>query len=74
MKVRRTGDQTWVREHNLSIILTQIWHARSPIRRSHLTEICGLNKSTVGSLINELLELNFVRWVGFEDTTKIINL
>ena len=45
----RTADQNWVRERNLSIVLRYIWEAGGPIARARLTEISGLNKSTIGT-------------------------
>ena len=60
----RTGDQTWVREHNLSIVLNYIWEAGEPIARARLTEISGLNKSTIGSLLAQLQDWGFVREAG----------
>ncbi len=60
----RTGDQTWVREHNLSIVLNYIWEAGEPIARARLTEISGLNKSTIGSLLAQLQDWGFVRETG----------
>jgi glucokinase-like ROK family protein len=58
----RTGDQALVRELNRSIILNQLrTHARS---RADLAAITGLNKTTVSSLINELLAHRFVREIG----------
>ena len=60
----RTGDQNWVREHNLSIVLNYIWEAGEPIARARLTEISGLNKSTIGSLLAQLQAWGFVRETG----------
>jgi glucokinase-like ROK family protein len=60
----RTGDQTWVREHNLSIVLNYIWESGEPIARARLTEISGLNKSTIGSLLAQLQDWGFVRETG----------
>ena len=54
----RTGDQTLVRELNRSIILNQL-RTRS-LSRADLAAITGLNKTTVSSLINELLAHSFV--------------
>ncbi|WP_119065741.1 ROK family transcriptional regulator [Aggregatilinea lenta] len=59
----RTGDQSLVREINLSLIMNRLWE-HSPISRAALAEMTGLNKSTVSSLINELIEHGFVREVG----------
>ena len=61
----RTGDQTLVREINLSLIMNRLWE-HSPISRASLAEMTGLNKSTVSSLINELIEHAFVREVGLQ--------
>jgi glucokinase-like ROK family protein len=41
-------------------------HKHAPISRAALAEITGLNKTTVSSLIQELLDLQFVREVGLE--------
>jgi glucokinase-like ROK family protein len=61
----RTGDQALIRQINLSAIL---YHLRehAPISRAALAEITGLNKSTVSSLVGELIEDQFVREVGLE--------
>ena len=60
----RTGDQNWVRERNLSIVLRYIWEANGPIARARLTDISGLNKSTVGNLLAQLTEWGMVRETG----------
>ena len=60
----RTGDQNWVREHNLSIVLNYIWEAGGPIARARLTEISGLNKSTIGSLLAELQTWGYIKETG----------
>jgi glucokinase-like ROK family protein len=59
------GSQTLVREINLSAIMHSL-HKLAPISRAALAEITGLNKTTVSSLIQELLDLQFVREVGLE--------
>jgi glucokinase-like ROK family protein len=64
-KHQRTGNQALVREINLSAIMNNL-HKHAPISRATLAEITGLNKTTVSSLIQELLELKFVREVGLE--------
>jgi glucokinase-like ROK family protein len=60
----RTGDQNWVRERNLSIVLRYIWEAGGPLARARLTEISGLNKSTIGNLLAQLTEWGLVRETG----------
>jgi glucokinase-like ROK family protein len=60
---QRTGDQTLVREINLSLILDSL-RKSAPQSRAALAELTGLNKTTVSSLVGELIEHNFVREVG----------
>jgi glucokinase-like ROK family protein len=61
----RTGDQALVRQINLSLIL---YHLRenAPVSRATLADITGLNKTTVSSLVGELIEDQFVREIGLE--------
>lgn len=56
-------DQTFVRETNLSKVLRLI-HSKSPISRAQLAVITGLNKSTVSSLVDELLEQSLIHETG----------
>ena len=63
----RTGDQSLVREINLSVIMNQL-RQKSPISRAELAEITGLNKTTVSSLIDELITRALVHESG-ENTT-----
>lgn len=63
----RTADQNWVRERNLAIVLSYLWDARQPVSRTHLTQMSGLNKSTVGSLLAQLQSWGFVREGGVSD-------
>ena len=66
MKQRyRTGDQTLVRQINLSSVLNCLRDS-SPLSRAALAEITGLNKTTVSSLVRELLDRGFVREIGLE--------
>src|SRR5512143_102984 len=65
MKPRfRTGDQNWVRQRNLAILLNYLWEAGRPVSRSYLVEVSGLNKSTVGSLLAQLQSWGFVKESG----------
>ncbi len=59
----RTGDQTLVRHLNRSIILDQL-RLRSPLSRAELAALTGLNKTTVSSLVDELMSGGFVREIG----------
>lgn len=63
MKVKNTADQAFVRETNLSLVLRLI-HNQSPLSRAQLAGITGLNKSTVSSLVDELIERRFVYETG----------
>jgi glucokinase-like ROK family protein len=63
----RTGDQALVRQINLSVIMHHL-RENAPISRAALAEITGLNKTTVSSLVRELIERQFVREVGFESS------
>ncbi len=59
----RTGDQALVREINLSVIMNYL-RQYAPISRAALAEMTGLNKTTVSSLVKELIEHQFVHEVG----------
>lgn len=63
----RTGDQSLVREINLSLIMNQL-REHAPISRANLAEITGLNKTTVSSLVQELITHHFVHEVGYNNT------
>jgi len=58
-----TTDQAFVRETNLSSTLRLI-HSLSPISRAQLANLTGLNKSTVSSLVDELLQRKLVHEIG----------
>ena len=58
-----TADQAFVRETNLSLVLKLI-HNKTPISRAQIATITGLNKSTVSSLVDELINLGVVHETG----------
>lgn len=60
---KNTADQAFVRETNLSLVLRLI-HTQAPISRAQLAVMTGLNKSTVSSLVDELLERNLAHETG----------
>lgn len=62
---QRTGDQALVRQINLSLIMHSL-RKNAPLSRASLAEITGLNRTTVSSLVNELIENQYVREIGFE--------
>jgi glucokinase-like ROK family protein len=59
----RTGDQALVRQMNLSVIMHHL-RENEPISRAALAEMTGLNKTTVSSLVQELIERRFVEEFG----------
>jgi glucokinase-like ROK family protein len=65
MTKARTGDQALVREINLSIILNTL-RDHSPISRASLATVTGLNKTTVSSLVQQLMDRGFVTPIGAE--------
>lgn len=63
MRRTRTGDQALIREINLSIILNAL-RDHSPLSRAALAVATGLNKTTVSSLVQQLIEAGFVTETG----------
>lgn len=59
----RTGDSSLVRQMNLSVIMNHL-RKKAPISRAGLAQATGLNKTTVSSLVDELLQRQFVREIG----------
>jgi glucokinase-like ROK family protein len=59
------GDQTLVREINLATVLRYLQEL-PPLSRARLADLTGLNKTTVSSLIEELLERGLVHEVGLD--------
>jgi len=59
----QTGDQTLLRRINLSAIMNHI-REEAPVSRTDLAVKTGLNKTTVSSLVNELILDEFVREIG----------
>jgi glucokinase-like ROK family protein len=61
---KNSADQGFVRETNLSLVLRLIHSSQPPVSRAQLANITGLNKSTVSSLVDELIELSLVIETG----------
>jgi glucokinase-like ROK family protein len=59
----QAGDQTMLRQINLSAIMNYI-RIEAPISRSTLAKKTGLNKATITSLVGELINRNFIKEVG----------
>lgn len=60
---KASHDQVYLRELNLSMVLRLI-HTQSPISRAQIAVTTGLNKSTVSSLVDELLGFNLIHETG----------
>jgi len=65
----RTGDSALVRQINLSVIMNHL-RKKAPVSRAGLAQATGLNKTTVSSLVDELLQRQFVREIGFVTGAK----
>ena len=63
----KTGDQALIRQINLAVILDQLRES-APLSRAALAEKTGLNKTTVSSLVSELIEQNLVVETGLGST------
>ena len=50
----RSADYSLMREMNIALIL-ECLHREAPLSRARLAQITGLNKTTVSSLVKELL-------------------
>ncbi len=55
-----TADQLYVRKVNTVIVLDALRHLQ-PISRAALSKHTGLNRSTISSIIQSLMDINFVR-------------
>lgn len=64
---QNSADHAFVRETNLSLVLRLI-HSQSPLSRAQVAAITGLNKSTVSSLVDELLESKLIHETGLNST------
>jgi glucokinase-like ROK family protein len=63
MSKKNTADQSYLRELNISTVLRNI-HTHAPISRAKLAAKTGLNKSTISSLVEELLEFRLIHETG----------
>jgi glucokinase-like ROK family protein len=63
----RTGDQALVRQMNLSVIMLHL-REHGPVSRAALAELSGLNKTTVSSLVQELINQRYVEEFGLNST------
>jgi glucokinase-like ROK family protein len=63
MDLKKTADHAFVRELNLSSVLRLIYN-EAPLSRAKLAEITGLNKSTISSLVEDLLVRKLIQETG----------
>src|SRR5512133_1220104 len=61
----QAGDQTMLRQINLSAIMNYI-RIEAPISRSALARKTGLNKATITNIVGPLIARNFIKEVGLE--------
>jgi glucokinase-like ROK family protein len=58
-----TGDQALIKRMNTAIVLEAILRAE-PLSRAKISEMTGLNKATVSSLVQDLIDNRLVREIG----------
>ena len=63
MYQRNIADHVFVRELNLSSVLKLIY-SEAPISRAQLAARTGLNKSTISSLVEDLLDRKLIQETG----------
>lgn len=63
MAATTSADQALIRELNLSLVLRYI-HNEAPVSRAQIAHATGLNKSTVSSLVEELLTRKLIHETG----------
>ena len=63
MSNQNSAGHSLVRELNLSLVLRYI-HNSAPLSRAQIAQLTGLNKSTVSSIVEELLERKLVHETG----------
>ena len=66
----RRADQRAVRKSNLSLVARRISEARA-LSRAQLAKLTGLNKTTVSSLVAELIERGVVTESGLADGGRV---
>ncbi|HEY5981969.1 MAG TPA: ROK family protein [Anaerolineales bacterium] len=64
MTTKSTADHVFVRELNLALVMRLIYEA-APLSRAQVASKTGLNKSTVSSLVSDLLERHLIHETGF---------
>ncbi|MCP4140621.1 MAG: ROK family transcriptional regulator [Chloroflexi bacterium] len=70
MTHKNSADQALVRELNLSLVLRLI-HNEAPISRAKIAQETGLNKSTVSSLVEALIDRKFIHETGIASAVRM---
>jgi len=60
------ADQNLVKRLNSALILDHLL-ASSPQSRANLAQLTGLNRSTISSLVSDLIEMGLIREIGLEE-------
>jgi glucokinase-like ROK family protein len=63
MEQKNTADHGLVRQFNLSAVLKMIY-TQAPLSRARLAPMTGLNKSTISSLVQDLIDRGLIREAG----------
>jgi glucokinase-like ROK family protein len=66
MEIKNTADHVFVREVNLSSVLRSIY-SEAPLSRAQLANKTGLNKSTISSLVEDLLDRKLIHEIGINN-------
>src|SRR5512141_670334 len=69
MRSKSIADQMTLREMNLSAVLRFIYNG-APLSRSQLAGKSGLNKSTISSLVEDLLDRRLIHETGINSAGK----
>ena len=59
-KPARVANQSSLREHNISLVLTTILEAPKPLTRARIAKVLGLARATVSDLVDLLIDGRFV--------------
>lgn len=59
MKIKPTGDLALIKKINTAIVLEAVLK-HAPLSRAQISELTGLNKATVSSLVQDLIDSHFV--------------
>jgi glucokinase-like ROK family protein len=67
-KLKITGDLNLVKKINTSIVL-EVIHRQYPVSRARISELTGLTKATVSSLVNDLIHSHMVSESGMGESS-----